>query len=50
MNYCVEHPDEVSKVSKVKAQVSEVKNIMMDNIEKVSNAFLIHVYFFRSLY
>ncbi|GAQ89377.1 vesicle-associated membrane protein [Klebsormidium nitens] len=35
MNYCVEHPDEVSKVSKVKAQVSEVKNIMMDNIEKV---------------
>ena len=36
MNYCVEHPDEVSKVSKVKAQVSEVKNIMMDNIEKVS--------------
>jgi len=30
-----DNPDELSKVSRVQAQVSEVKNIMMDNIEKV---------------
>uniref|UniRef100_A0A0D6R2N3 V-SNARE coiled-coil homology domain-containing protein n=1 Tax=Araucaria cunninghamii TaxID=56994 RepID=A0A0D6R2N3_ARACU len=35
MQYCVDHPEEISKFSKVKAQVSEVKGIMMDNIEKV---------------
>ncbi|KAJ1409596.1 Synaptobrevin [Sesbania bispinosa] len=35
MQYCVEHPEEVSKLAKVKAQVSEVKEVMMDNIEKV---------------
>lgn len=35
MQYCVEHPEEMSKLSKLKAQISEVKGIMMDNIEKV---------------
>ncbi|EFJ37930.1 hypothetical protein SELMODRAFT_164037 [Selaginella moellendorffii] len=35
MQYCVTHPDEMNKIAKIKAQVSEVKGIMMDNIEKV---------------
>lgn len=35
MQYCAEHPEEISKLSKVKAQVSEVKGVMMENIEKV---------------
>ncbi|BBN16564.1 vesicle-associated membrane protein 7 [Marchantia polymorpha subsp. ruderalis] len=35
MTFCVEHPEEMNKLSKIKAQVSEVKGIMMDNIEKV---------------
>ncbi|GAY33736.1 hypothetical protein CUMW_007830 [Citrus unshiu] len=33
--YCVDHPEEISKLAKVKAQVSEVKGVMMENIEKV---------------
>ncbi|CAA2935057.1 vesicle-associated membrane 727 [Olea europaea subsp. europaea] len=35
MQYCMNHPDEISKLSKVQAQITEVKGIMMDNIEKV---------------
>lgn len=35
MQYCMENPEEMSKLSKLKAQISEVKGIMMDNIEKV---------------
>ncbi|MFS7928502.1 putative Longin domain, v-SNARE, coiled-coil domain-containing protein [Helianthus anomalus] len=35
LQYCVDHPEEISKLSKVKAQVSEVKGVMMENIEKV---------------
>lgn len=35
MQYCMDHPEEVSKLAKVKAQVSEVKGVMMENIEKV---------------
>ncbi|MCO5604399.1 hypothetical protein L7F22_058564 [Adiantum nelumboides] len=35
MQYCVDHPEEMNKLAKVKAQVSEVKGIMMENIEKV---------------
>ncbi|KAI7742837.1 hypothetical protein M8C21_010650 [Ambrosia artemisiifolia] len=35
MRYCVSHPEEISKIAKVKAQVSEVKGVMMENIEKV---------------
>ncbi|KAH9540504.1 hypothetical protein CY35_14G008500 [Sphagnum magellanicum] len=35
MQFCVEHPEEMNKISKIKSQVAEVKGIMMDNIEKV---------------
>lgn len=35
MQYCIEHPEEISKLSKLKAQITEVKGVMMDNIEKV---------------
>ncbi|KAL5774895.1 hypothetical protein ACOSP7_012452 [Xanthoceras sorbifolium] len=35
LQYCVDHLEEVSKLAKVKAQVSEVKGVMMENIEKV---------------
>jgi vesicle-associated membrane protein 72 len=34
MQYCVDHPEEISKLSKVKAQVSEVKGVMIGNIEE----------------
>jgi len=34
MQYCVEHPEKVSKLAKVKAQVSEVQGVMMENIDK----------------
>ncbi|KAL3634402.1 hypothetical protein CASFOL_021456 [Castilleja foliolosa] len=35
MQYCVDHPEEINQLAKVKAQVSEVKGVMMGNIEKV---------------
>lgn len=35
MEHYTSHPEEASKVSKVQKQVSEVKGVMMDNIEKV---------------
>ncbi|XP_050372447.1 putative vesicle-associated membrane protein 726 [Argentina anserina] len=35
MKYVVDHPEEINKLAKVKAQVSEVKGVMMENIEKV---------------
>ncbi|KAG6695131.1 hypothetical protein I3842_09G080900 [Carya illinoinensis] len=35
MQYCVDHPKDISKLAKVEAQVSEVKRAMMENIEKV---------------
>jgi len=35
MQYCTDHPEEVSKLSKVKAQMDQVKSIMMENIDKV---------------
>ncbi|KAI4346172.1 hypothetical protein L6164_013245 [Bauhinia variegata] len=35
MQYCMDNPEEMSKIAKVKAQVSEVKGVMMENIEKV---------------
>ncbi|CAA3032378.1 vesicle-associated membrane 727, partial [Olea europaea subsp. europaea] len=37
MEYCMNHPEEISKLSKLKAQITEVKGIMMDNIEKVNH-------------
>lgn len=42
MQYCVDHPEEISKLAKVKAQVSEVKGVMMENIEKVRSKLLLH--------
>lgn len=36
MQYCTDHPEEVSKLSRVKAQVDQVKSIMMENIDKVT--------------
>ncbi|GMH10363.1 hypothetical protein Nepgr_012204 [Nepenthes gracilis] len=35
MQYCVDHPEEMSKLGKLQAQISEVKGVMMENIEKV---------------
>ncbi|XP_019098822.1 PREDICTED: putative vesicle-associated membrane protein 726 isoform X2 [Camelina sativa] len=35
MQYSADHPEEISKLSKVKAQVTEVKGVTMENIEKV---------------
>ncbi|KAG6525750.1 hypothetical protein ZIOFF_015717 [Zingiber officinale] len=35
MQYCADHPEEISKLAEVKAQVSEVKGVMMENIVKV---------------
>ncbi|GAB4851273.1 hypothetical protein Ancab_030569 [Ancistrocladus abbreviatus] len=34
MKHIIEHADEIEKLVKVKAQVSEVKSIMLDNIDK----------------
>nr|KJB12632.1 hypothetical protein B456_002G028200 [Gossypium raimondii] len=36
MKYIIEHAEEIEKLLKVKAQVSEVKSIMLENIDKVS--------------
>ena len=41
MQYCMNHPEEISKLSKLKAQITEVKGIMMDNIEKVFSMFVV---------
>lgn len=35
MQFAADKPEELSKVAVVQKQVSEVKNVMMDNIEKV---------------
>lgn len=35
MQYVIEHADELIKLLKVKAQVSEVQSIMLENVEKV---------------
>lgn len=35
MEYCETHPEELSKVAAVQKKVDEVKNIMVENIEKV---------------
>jgi hypothetical protein len=35
LEYAMAHPEEINKVAKVQTQVSEVKEIMMQNIEKV---------------
>lgn len=35
MKYIIDHAEEIDKLIKVKAQVSEVKSIMLENIDKV---------------
>lgn len=35
MDYCEQHPEELSKVASVQKKVDEVKNIMVENIERV---------------
>ncbi|CAN7137516.1 hypothetical protein BRARA_D02004 [Brassica rapa] len=35
MQYCMDHPDEISKLAKVKAQVSEVRGVLIENIDKL---------------
>lgn len=40
MQYIIDHAEEIEKLLKVKAQVSEVKSIMLENIDKVkTNSF-----------
>ncbi|KAG6476343.1 hypothetical protein ZIOFF_065583 [Zingiber officinale] len=48
MEYCINHPEEMSKLSKLKAHITEVKGIMMGNIEKVVN-FFVGLFFLRLL-
>lgn len=38
MQYIIDHADEIDKLIKVKAQVSEVKSIMLENIDKVCSS------------
>ncbi|EFJ39880.1 hypothetical protein VOLCADRAFT_70298 [Volvox carteri f. nagariensis] len=35
MEYCMEHPEEISKIAAVQKKVNEVKDVMVENIEKV---------------
>ena len=35
MKHIADHADEIEKLLKVKAQVSEVKSVMLGNIDKV---------------
>lgn len=37
MKYIIEHAEEIEKLIKVKAQVSEVKSIMLENLDKVND-------------
>ncbi|KAL8134457.1 hypothetical protein AgCh_009468 [Apium graveolens] len=34
MQYCIDHPEEINKLAKLKAPVSEVEVVMMENIKK----------------
>ena len=43
MQYLTEHPDEVNKIAKVKATLSDVKGIVIENIEKVC----VHIFLFE---
>jgi vesicle-associated membrane protein 72 len=39
MKYIVDHAaEEIDKLLKLKAQVSEVKSIMLDNVDQVNNS------------
>lgn len=39
MKYIIEHAEEIEKLIKVKAQVSEVKSIMLENLDKVNKIY-----------
>ena len=41
MDYCMEHPEELSRVAGLQKKVDEVKNVMVDNIEQASDASLL---------
>lgn len=43
MKYIIEHAEEIDKLIKVKAQVSEVKSIMLENIDKVYEGFSLFI-------
>lgn len=45
MKYIIEHAEEIEKLIKVKAQVSEVKSIMLENLDKVNDT-LVHLEMF----
>ncbi len=49
MDYCMEHPEELSRVAGLQKKVDEVKNVMVDNIEQVggTSALLISCRFSR---
>ena len=49
MKYIIEHAEEIEKLIKVKAQVSEVKSIMLENIDKVKNTFREHMVTFSGI-
>lgn len=49
MQYCINHPEEMSKLSKLKAQITDIKEIMMDNIEKVPIDFCFQSFFSFSM-
>ena len=38
MKFAEEHPEELSKVARIQAQVQEVKGVMKDNIQQVSSS------------
>lgn len=35
MQYCSDHPEDLSKIARVKSALSEVRGIVIENIEKV---------------
>ena len=48
MKYIIDHAEEIEKLIKVKAQVSEVKSIMLENIDKVLHCLIENWKFFFS--
>ena len=53
MQYIIDHAEEIEKLLKVKAQVSEVKSIMLENIDKVwkpAKRSLIYIHFVLSIH
>lgn len=44
MKYVTEHAEEIDKLSKVQAQVTQVQNIMRENIDKVYIILNLHLF------